>query len=188
MLVLLDRDGVINEDTPTGVLRFEEFRLLPGAIDAIVRLSRAGFQIAVCTNQSAIGKGWTTHEIVHQVHEYLRAQVIAAGGKIDEIYYAWEAPEMPSLRRKPAPGMLLEALAQFSADPAMTPFVGDMWRDLEAAYAAGCPRMLVRTGKGAALEAEGISAHLQPVIVTDTIATAADEILRTYSAYLHPKE
>lgn len=180
MLVLLDRDGVINEDSPTGVLKFEEFIFLPRAIEGIVKLTRAGFNIAVCTNQSAIGKGWTTHEIVRQVHEHMRAEVARAGGKIDEVYYAWEAPEEPSTRRKPAPGMLLEGIAKFSADPARTPFVGDMQRDMEAAVAAGCPRILARTGKGAKLEAEGIPAHIAPVTVTDDLSTAADIIIARY--------
>lgn len=180
MLVLLDRDGVINEDSPTGVLKFEEFKFLPRALEGIVRLTRAGFKIAVCTNQSAIGKGWTTHEIVAEVHAYMRAEVEKAGGRIDAIYYAHEAPEVPSTRRKPAPGMLLEGLAQFAADPARTPFVGDMLRDMEAALSAGCPRILTRSGKGARLEAEGIPPHIAPVTITDDLLTAADLILAQY--------
>lgn len=181
MLVLLDRDGVINEDTPTGVLKADEFILLPGAVESIARLSNAGFKIAVCTNQSAIGKGLTTHEIVHEVHARLRAEVSKAGGTIDEIYYAHEAPDQPSTRRKPAPGMLLEAIAKFSADPARTPFVGDMLRDLEAAVAAGCPRILTRSGKGHILADGGIPTHVAPVTVVADITAATDLILRTYT-------
>lgn len=180
MLVLLDRDGVINEDSPTGVLKFEEFKFLPRAIEAIVTLTRAGYRVAVCTNQSAIGKGWTTHEIVRQVHEHMCEEVARAGGKIDAVYYAWESPEEPSTRRKPAPGMLLEGLAQFGAEAARTPFVGDMIRDLEAAVAAGCPRILARTGKGAALEAEGIPAHVLPVPVVDDLHSAVEYILANF--------
>lgn len=183
MLVLLDRDGVINEDGPVGVLKFEEFVFLPRAIEGIVKLTKAGFNIAVCTNQSAIGLGTTTHAIVRQVHGYMCAEVEKAGGKINEVYYASEAPNDRSLWRKPAPGMLLEAMAQFNADPARTPFVGDMQRDMEAAVAAGgCPRILVRTGKGAKLEAAGIPAHIAPVTVTDDLFTAADLIINTYRA------
>ncbi len=176
-LVLLDRDGVINEDLPTGVLREEEFVLLPGSCEAIARLTQAGYRVAVCTNQAAIGKGLTTHAIVANVHARLRAEVTRAGGQIDEIYYASEAPDMPSTRRKPAPGMLLEALATFDADPASTFFVGDMLRDMEAAVAAGCPRILTRTGKGAKLEAEGIPAHVAPLTVVENLSAAVDLIL-----------
>ncbi len=180
MLVLLDRDGVINADTPTGVLTFDQFVLLPRAVEAIALLTNAGFKIAVCTNQSAIGKGETTHEIVKAVHEYMCAEVARGGGRIDAVYYAPEAPNEPSPRRKPAPGMLFEALAQFGAEASRTPFVGDMLRDLEAAHAAGCPRILARTGKGAALEAVGIPPHLAPVTVTDDIYTAAELIISRY--------
>ena len=180
MLVLLDRDGVINEDSPTGVLTFDEFVFLPRAIQGIVALTKAGFNIAVCTNQSAIGKGETTHAIVRQVHAFMCAEVEKAGGKIHEIYYASEAPNDFSLWRKPAPGMLLAGIEKFNADPARTPFVGDMQRDMEAAVAAGCPRILVRTGKGARLETEGIPTHIAPVTVTDDLASAADLIIATY--------
>lgn len=182
MLVLLDRDGVINADTPQGVLRFEEFVFLPRAREAIALLTQHGFSIAVCTNQSAIGKGQTTHAMVEQVHTYMCEEVAKAGGRIDSVYYASEAPEQPSTRRKPAPGMLLEALTEFHAQPSQTPFVGDMLRDLEAAYAAGCPRILTRTGKGATLEASGIPPHVAPVTVTDDLYTAAQLIVRTYRA------
>ncbi|MFZ4540650.1 MAG: D-glycero-alpha-D-manno-heptose-1,7-bisphosphate 7-phosphatase [Rickettsiales bacterium] len=180
MLVLLDRDGVINKDGPEGVLRFEEFVLLPHAIEGIVKLTKAGFNIAVCTNQSAIGMGKTTHAIVHQVHDHMSAEVEKAGGKIDEIYYASEAPNEFSRWRKPAPGMLLAGIKKFNADPARTPFVGDMLRDMEAALTAGCPRILTRTGKGASIEAKGIPAHLQPLTVTDNLLTAAELIIAAY--------
>lgn len=181
MLVLLDRDGVINVDLPDGVLRLEDFQLIPGVAESVAKLTRAKFNIAVCTNQSAIGKGFTTHDIVRQVHEHMCAEVARAGGRIDAVYYAPEAPDEPSTRRKPAPGMLLEAIAEFGADPAKTPYVGDMIRDLEAAHAAGCPRILVRTGKGAALEKAGIPQHLMPVTVTDNLTTAVELILTKFS-------
>jgi D-glycero-D-manno-heptose 1,7-bisphosphate phosphatase len=180
MLVLLDRDGVINEDDPVGVLRFEQFTFLPRAIEGIVKLTKAGFNIVVCTNQANIGRGLTTHTIVNQVHEHMRAEVAKAGGHIDEVYYASAADELPSIWRKPAPGMLLEGIKNFSADAVRTPFVGDMVRDLEAALAAGCPRILTRTGKGAKLEAAGIPEHLRPVTVVDDLSAAADLIITTY--------
>jgi D-glycero-D-manno-heptose 1,7-bisphosphate phosphatase len=181
-LVLLDRDGVINADSPTGVLAFEEFKFLPRAIEAIVRLTQAGFTIAVCTNQAAIGRGKTTHEIVAQVHGFLREKVEEAGGKIDAIYYAPDHPDSPSTRRKPAPGMLLEAMIDLGGAPARTPFVGDMVRDLQAGHAAGCPRILVRTGKGAKLERDGIPEYLQPVLVCDDLYDAADHIIAHYGS------
>lgn len=176
-LVLLDRDGVINVDDPVGVIRREQFELIPGAVAAIARLTQAGFKVAVCTNQSAIGKGWLSEELLHEIHAGLCAEVEKAGGKLDAIFYAPDHPDVPSTRRKPAPGMLLEALQQFSATASETYFVGDMLRDLEAAVAAGCKRMLVRTGKGAALEKAGIPAHVQPVQVVADLPAAVEVIL-----------
>jgi len=132
--------------------------------------------------QAMIGLGTTTHAIVRQVHAHMCAEVEKAGGKIDEVYYASEAPNDFSLWRKPAPGMLLEGLKKFNADPARTPFVGDMQRDMEAAVAAGCPRILVRTGKGATLEAAGIPAHIAPVTMADDLYHAAQLIIAQYGA------
>ncbi len=180
MLVLLDRDGVINRDTPTGVLTRDEFVLLPGAVEAIAKLSCVGYRIAICTNQSAIGKGLTTQAIVDETHAFLTAEVKKHGGTIDRIYIAPDHPDAPSPRRKPAPGMLLEALHDFHADPAQTPLVGDALRDLEAAAAAGCPRILTRTGKGTALEAAGIPTSMKPVHICDHLSAAADYILKTF--------
>jgi len=176
-LVLLDRDGVLNQDTPEGILRREEFRLLPGAAEAVARLTQAGCHVAICTNQSAISRGLLTVAELAAIHDLLHQAVAAAGGKIDAIYFAPDPPDAPGARRKPAPGMLLEALAAFHASAAETFMVGDMLRDLEAAYAAGCPRILVRTGKGAGVEALGIPPHLAPVVVVDNLAAAVEHIL-----------
>ncbi len=180
MLVLLDRDGVINVDGPVGVLKLEEFVFLPRSIEAIVRLTKAGYDIAVCTNQSAIGKGWMSEATLHIIHQHMCSEIEKQGGKIGKVYFAPEHPDVPSTHRKPAPGMLLDALAHFKASPARTPMVGDMQRDMEAALAAGCPRILTRTGKGGALEAAGIPAHIAPVVVCNDLDDAVTHILAHY--------
>lgn len=179
-LVLLDRDGVINEDLHPGVTRREEFRLLPRALDAIAALTRAGFCVAVITNQSVIAKGLTTVDVVDDIHDHLAALAEEAGGLIHRFYVCPDHPERPTPRRKPAPGMLLEALAEFGADAARTPFVGDDLRDMLAAHAAGCPRILVKTGKGARVLAEGLPEVFSPVMVTSDLWAAAQYILKQY--------
>ena len=178
MLVLLDRDGVINEDLDRGVNHLTDFRFIPRAIEAIVALTHAGFTMAICTNQSAIGKGWLTPDELEKIHHFMCSKIIEQGGKIDQIYCAPDHPDAPTHRRKPAPGMLQEALQHFQADPAETFFIGDALRDLEAAAAAGCPSILVRTGKGAALESEGLPASIKPVTIQNDLYDAVRYILR----------
>lgn len=177
MLVLLDRDGVINEDLPQGVTSWQEFRLLPGALTAIARLTQAGCRIAIVTNQSAVAKGLMTEEELGAIHAQLRAEVEKAGGAINAIYYCTDHPDAPTERRKPAPGMLREALRDFGALPQNTACVGDALRDLEAATAAGCPGILVKTGKGQFTLNNGLPDALQPIVVMDDLSAAAEYIL-----------
>jgi D-glycero-D-manno-heptose 1,7-bisphosphate phosphatase len=176
-LVLTDRDGVLNEDRPEGVTHPDQLRLIAGAADALRRLNRAGIPVACLTNQSAVGRGVIGAPELQAIHARLTAELAAAGARLDLILIAPDAPERAGPRRKPAPGMLLEALDHFrvSADEAV--MIGDDLRDLEAAAAAGCPRILVRTGKGAALAAAGIPERLQPVRLCDSFAAAVDRLL-----------
>ena len=180
MLVLLDRDGVINEDTPQGVTALAEFHFIPRAIEGIVRLTKAGYRLAVCTNQSAIGKGLLSEEGLAEIHQHMLSEITQAGGRIDRIYVAPDHPDAPSERRKPAPGMLREALTDFAADAAHTPFIGDALRDMEAAAVLGCPRILIRTGKGAALESAGIPEHIVPLTLCDDLYAAAELLCARY--------
>lgn len=185
MLVLLDRDGVLNRDMKTGVLRLEDFDILSGAPEALATLTKAGFKLAICTNQSAVGRGQLSVATLDTIHAKLQQAVREAGGHIDAIYYAPDTPEKPTLRRKPGPGMLQEALAQFHATPSETFMVGDHLRDMQAAHAAGCRGILVRTGHGRDTEANGLPAELQ-VIVKDDITQAAEYIL-SHSAGASPQ-
>lgn len=182
MLVLLDRDGVLNRDAKIGILKLEDFHILPHVGTAVGLLTRAGYKIAICTNQSAIGRGQLTTETLDAMHNVLQQEVQKFDGHIDLFLHAPDIPEKPTARRKPGPGMLLEAIEQFGADPARTPMVGDMLRDMEAAHAAGCPRILVRSGKGAHTLEKGIPDSLQPVTIVHDILGAAEHILATYGA------
>jgi D-glycero-D-manno-heptose 1,7-bisphosphate phosphatase len=181
MLVLLDRDGVINRDAKPGILSVEQFQFLPGAIDAIAALTRAGFTIAICTNQSAVGRHIISQKTLDDIHAHMLAAIRAGGGNIERIYVATDTPEAPTARRKPGPGMLEEALHDFKAHAHLTPMVGDMLRDMEAAHAAGCPRILVRTGKGIHTYERGIPPHLEPVTHVADLAAAAEHICAHYT-------
>ncbi len=172
-LLLLDRDGVICEDLPEGVTRIGEFRFLPGVREAIARFTAQGWRVAVITNQSGVAKGLMTLKTLAEIHRYMREEIEKAGGRIDAVYCCTDHPERPGLRRKPAPGMLLEALADFGAIPEATPMIGDALRDMEAAAAAGCRRVLVRTGKGEATLKQGFSPAVEPVLICADLAAAA---------------
>ena len=174
MLVLLDRDGVINRDARAGILSVAQFEFLPRAKEAIAMLTRAGIKIAVCTNQSAVGHGIMSDDTLQEIHAHMQRELAASGGMINHFYYAPDAPENASDRRKPGPGMLREALVDFSANADETYFVGDMLRDMQAAHAAGCPFILVRSGKGEETLANGWPDTLPaPRIMEDLFAVAA---------------
>jgi D-glycero-D-manno-heptose 1,7-bisphosphate phosphatase len=177
MLVLLDRDGVLNEEGPGYVTNPDALVMIAGAAEAVARLCAAGRRIAVVTNQSAVGRGLIDAEMLEHIHEKLCAEVARAGGRIDTIEACPDPPWAATARRKPAPGMLREAIRRFGAEAAATVMIGDSLRDLEAAHAAGCQRILVRSGNGTATQAAGIPAVLSPVAVFNDLATAVDKLL-----------
>ncbi len=177
-LVLLDRDGVLVKDRPDYVKHPGELVLLPGVGEALARLNRAGVPVALVTNQSVVGRGIINESMLHRIHDHLRSQLHREGAFLDAIYYATDSPDAAGPRRKPNPGMLKEALARFAAEPRTTPMVGDTLGDLEAAAAAGCQRILVRTGKGATTQAAGLPERVLPVAIYENLAEAVDALLK----------
>lgn len=151
--------------------------MVPGAARAVARLNRAGVAVAVVTNQSVVGAGTIDPAMLERIHDKLHAALADADARLDALIVSPDPPGSTTPRRKPAPGMLLEALARFGADAADTPMIGDSLRDLQAAVAAGCRRMLVRTGKGAATLASGLPPEIEPVAVFDDLAAAVDAYL-----------
>lgn len=171
-LVLLDRDGVLNEESTAYIKSPAELIMIPGAAKAVARLNRAGLKVALCTNQSVVGRGIIDMDMLERVHERLMQELAAEGAKVDAIFACTDHPDQATRRRKPGPGMLEEALQQFRATAAETPMIGDNLRDLEAAVALGCPRHLVRTGHGAKTQATGLPASVLPVRVHDDLVAA----------------
>jgi len=176
-LVLLDRDGVLNVDRPDSVKTPDELVVLPGALAAVARLNAAGIGVALVSNQSVVGRGIIPAERLEAIHDRLRDHLARAGARLDAWFVCTDAPERAGDRRKPGPGMLREALLRFGVSAAATVMIGDALSDLEAAAAAGCGRILVRTGKGAATQAAGIPPRLLPVAVHDDLARAVEAIL-----------
>lgn len=148
-LVLLDRDGVINADSPDYIKTPEEWHALPGALDAIVQMQQH-VHVAVCSNQSGVGRGLFDEDTLSRIHDKLNAQLISHGGKAIDVYYCPHHPDDGCPCRKPQPDLLLRAMQAFATDPAATLYAGDSEKDLMAAATAGCQSALMLTGNGGA--------------------------------------
>lgn len=147
-LIILDRDGVINEDSDNYVKSLAEWIPIPGSIEAIANLSKAGYIIAVATNQSGIGRGLFDLDELELMHDKLCALVEEKGGEIAGIFYCPHTPEENCECRKPKSG-LIDSIERELGFPIKGAYiVGDTQRDLEAGYSRGCIPVLVKTGKG----------------------------------------
>lgn len=172
--VILDRDGVINQDSEQFIRSVAEFRPLAGSLDAIARLKQAGWAVAVCTNQSGVGRGLYTMTTLNAIHAHLRALLAEHGTTVDGIYACPHLPDAGCNCRKPRPGMLLQAASELQLDLSASYMVGDASRDLDAGRAAGARPVLVRTGKGRHTLASGAATD---VPVFDSLQTFTDSLL-----------
>ncbi len=147
-LVLLDRDGVINHDSADYIKSPQEWKPLAGAIDAIVSIQNKA-HVAVCTNQSGVGRGYFSESTLGAIHDKLNLCIIEAGGQPVNIFYCPHHPEDGCACRKPKPELLLTAMRAFDTQPSKTLYIGDSEKDLLAARNAGCVDVLALTGNGA---------------------------------------
>jgi len=147
-LVILDRDGTINHDSERHIKSPAEWKPIKGSLEAIARLTQAGYRVVVATNQSGIGRGLFDTATLNAIHDTMQRAVQQAGGRIDAIFFCPHAGESDCECRKPKPGMLLEIGKRLNTPLAGVPMVGDALRDLQAAEAAGARPVLVLTGKG----------------------------------------
>jgi D-glycero-D-manno-heptose 1,7-bisphosphate phosphatase len=177
-LILLDRDGVLNVDKGDFVKHPGELEIIGGAGRAVARLNQAGVRVAVCTNQSVVGRGIIGPDQLDAIHRALAERLAAEGARLDLLLACTDHPDRPGPRRKPQPGMLVEALRRFDAEPGVTPMIGDTLRDLQAAQRAGCKRVLVRTGQGRQTQAAGLPDEVLPVAVHADLAAAVDAYLQ----------
>jgi D-glycero-D-manno-heptose 1,7-bisphosphate phosphatase len=154
-LVILDRDGVINYDSAQFIKSPDEWKPIPGSLEAIAQLNQAGYRIALATNQSGIGRGLFDMATLNAIHDKMHRALALAGGRIDALFYCPHAAEANCSCRKPKPGMIEEIARRFGTDLDGVPNVGDSLRDLQAGMPLGALPMLVRTGKGEKTLAEG---------------------------------
>jgi D-glycero-D-manno-heptose 1,7-bisphosphate phosphatase len=147
-LIVLDRDGVINHDSDQFIKTPDEWRPIPGSLEAVARLNHAGFRVVVATNQSGVGRGLLDIATLNAIHEKLHKALAQVGGRLDAIFFCPHTADSQCQCRKPKPGMLEEVGRRFGVEMTGVPCIGDSERDLTAAEAVGAQPMLVLTGKG----------------------------------------
>ena len=147
-LIILDRDGVINFGSAQFIKSPEEWKPIPGSLEAIARLTREGWRVVVATNQSGLARGLFEMATLNAIHAKMHKAVAQAGGRIDAVFYCPHSAEMDCGCRKPKAGLFNEIAARYGSDLKGVPSVGDSLRDLLAAASVGARPLLVRTGKG----------------------------------------
>ena len=148
-LVVLDRDGTINEDRDDYVKSPEEWVPIPGALEAIARLHQAGWHVVVATNQSGLGRGLFDMYTLNEMHLKMNALLAPLGGKVDAVFFCPHAPDDGCTCRKPAPGLFHKIGERYKVDLKLVHAVGNSLADVQAAQAAGCVPHLVLTGRHA---------------------------------------
>ena len=147
-LVILDRDGTINQDSDQYIKSPQEWKPIPGSLEAIARLTQGGWRCVVATNQSGIARGLFDMATLNAIHAEMHRAVNQAGGRIEAIFFCPHAADSNCECRKPKPGLLREIGQRLDVELAGVPMIGDSLRDLQAAATAGCKPWLVLTGKG----------------------------------------
>lgn len=180
-LIILDRDGTINEDRDDYVKSPDEWVPLPGALEAIARLNHAGWHTVIATNQSGLGRGTFDMAMLNAMHTKMNQLLAKQGGRIDAVFFCPHAPEDACSCRKPLPGLFEQIGERFGVSLRDVPVVGDSLRDLQAGVAMGCRPHLVRTGKLANIDQEQLDALCAEVPGTQVhadLAAFAEHLIR----------
>jgi D-glycero-D-manno-heptose 1,7-bisphosphate phosphatase len=177
-LIILDRDGTINEDREDYVKSPDEWVPLPGALEAIARLNHAGWRTVVASNQAGLGRGLFDMAALNAIHAKMNAMLAKVGGRIDAVFFCPHTPEEPCDCRKPMPGLFQQIGERFAVDLTTVPVVGDSLRDLQAGASVGCPAHLVRTGKGSLTEGGGQLQQIPGVQVHDDLVAFAEFLIQ----------
>ena len=171
---MVDRDGVINEDSDQYIKSVAEWRPIAGSLEAINELTRGGFRVAVVTNQSGVGRGLFDEATLEAIHRHMLVAVRAAGGELAGIYYCPHTPAADCDCRKPRPGLFRRLERDLGVSVRGAPYIGDKLSDVDAAEAAGARPMLVRTGRGVIAESAIVG---RGVAVFDDLLAAARSLL-----------
>jgi len=188
-VVFLDRDGVINYDSPDYIKSRSEFKFIPGSIEAIGKLTVSGFTSIVISNQSALARKLISSEELDNIHKLMKQTIAAAGGDITDIFFCPHMPDDECNCRKPQPGLIFQAQRKYDIDPAEAVMVGDSARDIECACNAGCGRaVLVTSGNDRDVEKVLKIKQIAPDYVAENLYDAARWIIaNNQSEILNPK-
>jgi len=175
-LLILDRDGVINEESDDFIKTADEWIPIPGSVEAIARACNAGYRIVVITNQSGIGRGLLDVDALNSINYRMHHYVADAGGSIEAVFFCPHTAEDNCDCRKPKAGMLMAIAERLGVSLRDVPVIGDRPSDMQAAKTAGARPVLVRTGKFGKMAGDK-AASLDNVIVYDNLANAIDELM-----------
>lgn len=148
MLLILDRDGVINFDSDHYIKSPDEWISIPGSMEAIALLTKENYKMVIATNQSGVNRKLFSLKTLESIHQKMLNQITMAGGKIEKIYFCPHRPDEHCDCRKPKSGMLKQIQCDFKVNSDQMIYIGDSIKDYEAAKTIGCPFFLVRTGNG----------------------------------------
>jgi D-glycero-D-manno-heptose 1,7-bisphosphate phosphatase len=177
-LIILDRDGVINFDSPNYIRSPDEWIPIPGSLESIALLNQEGYLVSVATNQSGIARGVYDVATLDAIHQKMQQALKVLGGHIDSIFYCPHAPEDNCECRKPKPGLFLQIAQYYQLDLTNVPAVGDSLRDIQAAQAVACNAILVLTGNGKkVLETEPTLTNVE---VAPDLATYVNYLVGTH--------
>ena len=176
-LVILDRDGVINQDSDQYIRSPEEWIPIPNSLEAIARLCRADYKVIVATNQSGVGRGLFSIDTLNKIHIHMLERVRQKGGDLDAIFFCPHGPDDGCECRKPKPGMLAELSKRLKTNLTAVPAVGDSLRDLQAARDVHALPVLVRTGKGQQTQERLMDSDLADTAVYDDLSAFTDSLL-----------
>jgi D-glycero-D-manno-heptose 1,7-bisphosphate phosphatase len=180
-LVILDRDGTINEDRDDFVKGPGEWVPIPGSLEAIARLNHAGWHVVVATNQSGLARGLFDMAALNAIHARMNRELAEMGGRIDAVFFCPHGPGDGCTCRKPLPGLFTTIAERYGISLRDAHAVGDSLRDLQAGLAAGCLPHLVRTGKGALLDDDDlreVAEAVPSVAVHDDLAGFAQQLIQ----------
>jgi D-glycero-D-manno-heptose 1,7-bisphosphate phosphatase len=176
-MIILDRDGVINYDSHEYIKSPDEWHSIPGSLEAIAQLNRAGFYVMVVTNQSGIGRGYYDVATLDLIHEKMFSELAAVGGHIEEIFFCPHLPTDNCLCRKPKPGLLQQIQKKYAINLADVFFIGDKISDVQAAKASGCKPIFLLTG----LEKIDVKSHPELIDVPCflNLSDAVEYVIKT---------